>query len=569
LVDAVRAHAGAGVDKTVGAAEDVRLTYPELWAGATACAARLRGAGVEPGTRVVVETGTSTAVLCAALGVLAAGAVLVPVAATPSVRPDSADNRRVTGIVRASGAGCYLTCGDAVARADLLATAGLHLTVLPVEDVAAEGVAGAGEQHPLPPVLPEQAALLQFSSGSLAAPKGILLSHRNLVVNVWAFLRRIGLVAGRGVTWLPLSHDMGLIGSFLGCLYGGSAFHALAPGAFVRDPLRWVEAMSSFGATHSSGPPFALDLTIRRAERDPARLAGLDLSALQALVVGSERIAPRLCDRFEAVFAPYGLRRHTLLPGYGLAENCLAVTLRRPLTPSAVLAADPERLEAGRLTEAPDAASGQTPARPLIGHGVPLEGTEVRIVTADGVPAPPGAVGEIRIGGESACEWIVGSDGRQVPARGPDGLVPTGDLGAFVDGELYVVGRIKEVIKHAGRTIAPADVEQTALAAEPALLGAAAAVAVARRETADDLVLFLEVLRTTGQEEQARLADTVRLAVLRDFGLPVQEIYVGRRGALPRTTSGKVRRLHLAEELRTDRLGRCWNRTVQLAAASR
>jgi acyl-CoA synthetase (AMP-forming)/AMP-acid ligase II len=186
LVDAVRAHAGAGVDKTVGAAEDVRLTYPELWAGATACAARLRGAGVEPGTRVVVETGTSTAVLCAALGVLAAGAVLVPVAATPSVRPDSADNRRVTGIVRASGAGCYLTCGDAVARADLLATAGLHLTVLPVEDVAAEGVAGAGEQHPLPPVLPEQAALLQFSSGSLAAPKGILLSHRNLVVNVWA-----------------------------------------------------------------------------------------------------------------------------------------------------------------------------------------------------------------------------------------------------------------------------------------------------------------------------------------------------------------------------------------------
>ncbi|MET9550062.1 AMP-binding protein [Streptomyces sp. NPDC006627] len=560
LLDALRAHAEAGVAHTVGAAEDVWLTYPDLWGRVGACATRLSTAGVRPGDHVAVEMGTSTAVLCAALGVLASGAVLVPVGAVRSPRPDSVDSQRLMGVVRASGARWYLTPEDPETRRRMLGAYGAKVEVVPVE-----GLAAAGEVHALPGVVPEQAALLQFSSGSLAAPKGIVLSHRNLVANMWAFLHRIGLLSGRGVTWLPLSHDMGLIGSFLGCLYGGSAFHASAPSMFVRDPLRWLEEMAAFGATHSSGPPFALDLVIRRAERSPARLAGLDLSALRAIVIGSERIPPHLCERFETVLAPCGLRRHTLLPGYGLAENCLAVALREPLVPSSVIAADPVRLERGRLTQAATDEAGPARARPLIGHGEPLQGTEIRIVSSNGIPVGPGLVGEIRIGGDAACQWLVGPDGSRRPARGPDGLVPTGDLGSFIDGELYVVGRIKETLKHAGRTIAPADVEQAALDAAPDLLAAAAAVATGEEDTADRLVLFLEVTRRLQPPEEARLADGVRLAVLRDFGMPTQAVYVGRRGALPRTTSGKVRRLSLAGELRSGRLARCWS-AVTLAA---
>ncbi|MGK5630464.1 AMP-binding protein [Streptomyces sp. URMC 123] len=556
VVDAVRAHADAAVPATVGAAGDAELPYAEFWARASGCAARLREEGVRPGDPVAVEMETATATLCAAVGVLASGAVLVPLAAAGRPRPGSVESRRTVDAIRAVGARHCLAGRGADSTARALAEAGLTTVVLPT----ARMVDGASAAR-LPPCDPDAPALVQFSSGSLAAPKGIVLSHRNLAVNLHGLVRRIAMVAARCVIWLPLSHDMGLLGSFAGSLYRGSAFRALSPRAFILDPLSWIEELSAFRATHTSAPPFGYDMAVRRAARHPARLAGLDLSSLLAAVIGAERIPPRLCERFEAAFAAYGLRRHTVLPAYGLAENGVVVALRRPLVPSAVTEADPEELERGRLTAARSAGRHGRPARPLIGHGPPVEGTEVRIVGADGERLGPGLVGEIRIGGEAACRRLVGADGDRRPARGPDGLVPTGDLGALLDGELYVVGRCKEALVHAGRTIAPADVEQTVLDAAPGQVTAAAAVGVPRREAGDDLVLFLEVRYGVTEAERARLTDAVRLAVLREFRMPVHEIHLGAYGALPRTTSGKVRRLALAAE-RQAKAGR-WDRGAE------
>ncbi|MFJ8691693.1 AMP-binding protein [Streptomyces roseolilacinus] len=555
LVEAVRAHAERGVAQTVGAAGDDEPDYPAFWRRAAWGAARLRERGVRRGDRVAVEMDSSTAVLVAAMAVWSCGAVLVPVMAAGRLAPETQDGRRALAAMRAARAGWCLAGADPDAFAAAAAGAGLRVTVLAVEEVAAPGDPARTPPHP-PACGPDDAALVQFSSGSLAAPKGIVLTHRNLAANLHALTRRIELVGGRTAVWLPLSHDMGLIGSYAGSLYGGSAFRALPPRTFVRDPLRWIEELADFRATHTGGPPFGYEMAVRRARHAGSRLAGLDLSALRAGVIGAERIPPELCERFDETFGPHGARRHVLLPAYGLAENCVAVACRAPLRPAGLADFDPTGLEHGLLVPLPPQpvprarpAADRGPVRRLIGHGAPLPGTDVRIVSPDGLPLPEGRIGEIRIGGAAVTAHTLGADGETRPARGEDGLVGTGDLGALLGGELYVVGRSKEVVAHAGRLVAAVDIEQTVLATAPDLLAAAAAVAVDAGDTAGDtLVVVLELYRRASEAERARLAGDVRIAVLRDFRLPVREVLVGRRGSMPRTTSGKVQRLRLASD---------------------
>ncbi|MFV2120079.1 AMP-binding protein, partial [Streptomyces sp. Act-28] len=444
---------------------------------------------------------------------------------------------------------------DPEAFASTAAEAGLRTTVLAVEEIAAPGDPAPAPPH-TPAGDPDDAALIQFSSGSLAAPRGIVLTHRNLVANLHALTERVGLVGGRTLVWLPLSHDMGLIGGYAGSLYRGSAFRALPPRAFIRDPLRWMEELAGFRATHTAGPPFGYEMAVRRARHAGSRLAGLDLSALRAGVIGAERVPAELCERFEKTFRPHGARRHVLLPAYGLAENCVAVACRAPLRPTGLADFDPTGLEHGLLTPLPPRtvpharpADDGGPVRRLVGHGAPLPGTDVRIVSPDGRPLPEGRIGEIRIGGEAVTAHTLDADGETRPARGDDGLVGTGDLGAFLDGELYVVGRSKEVVAHAGRLVAAVDIEQTVMAAAPDRLAAAAAVAVDAGDTAGDtLVVVLEPYQRISEAEQADLAGSVRVAVLRDFRLPVREVLIGRRGSMPRTTSGKIQRLRLASD---------------------
>ncbi|GAA3257875.1 AMP-binding protein [Streptomyces lavendulae] len=544
LTQLLRAHANAGAEAaTVGALGDEELGYREFWNCVTKRAGWLVERGVRAGDRVALEVACTTAVMVASVAVLACGAVLVPLGVYGGA--GSQDRLRALAALRASGARWYLSAGAPVAAPHEAHAAGLRPEYLSLADVPGDVL------RPLPPEPAADApALIQFSSGSLAAPRGIVLTHGNLAANLSALALRHGRASdSRCVSWLPLSHDFGLIGCFWGCLYPGAAFRAMAPSAFVRDPLAWIEQLSAFRATHAGAPPFGYEMAAGRAERARDRLAGIDLSALSVAVVGAERIVPSLCERFEEVFAPYGLRRHVLLPAYGLAENCVAAASRSPLVPSVVGRFDVAALERGRLQPV---SAGHAPGqvRELIGHGGPLSGTDVRIVAPDGRPVPDGWVGEIRIGGASTARHIVGPDGTAHPAAGTDGLVPTGDLGAVRDGELYVIGRMKETLKHSGRLLAPADVEQSVLDAAPNDLGTVAAVAVARPDAVtEELVLFLELSAVrraaVGPSEEAELARAARLAVLREFRVPVSEIYVARRGALPRTTSGKVQRLGL------------------------
>lgn len=555
LTEVLRAHARSGVSATVGAAGDAEMSYPEFWARVVERAAWFTGHGVKRGDAVALEMDSTTVAMTASLAIPLCGAVLVPTGVPRGLGVNTQERLRALAALRVGGARWYVSDGAPMIGPEETRAAGLRVTHLSLAEVPGRGAAHGVEPTPDP----DDVAVVQFSSGSLASPRGIVLTHRNLAVNLRAITERIGLMAaGRAVTWLPLSHDMGLIGSFWASLYAGFAFRALPPGSFVRDPLRWIEQLGDFRATHTTGPPFAYEMAARAAGRAPARLTGIDLSALSVAVIGAERVAPRLCERFEKTFAGQGMRRHVLLPAYGLAENCVAVACRAPLVGSVVRRFDTAALERGRLvplpqprssTESAD-GSGGGGARELIGHGAPLPGTEVRIVAPDGRELPQGRVGEIRIGGASAARWTIGPDGVRRPAAGDDGLVPTGDLGALADGELFVIGRSKEAVKYAGRLLAPTDIEQTVLDASPETLAAVAAVAVVRETAAtEDLVLFLELAdarRTaTGAAGEAALVNSARLTVLREFRVPVSDVYIARRGALPRTASGKVRRLSL------------------------
>ncbi|MGW6521152.1 AMP-binding protein [Streptomyces sp. NPDC054962] len=557
LTEVLRRHASSGVPGTVGAAGDTELTYPEFWACVVERAAWFTGCGVKRGDAVALEMDSTTVAMVASLAIPLCGAVLVPTGVPRGFGANTQERLRALAALRAGGARWYVSQGAPMVGPQETAAAALRVVHLSLAEVPERTVPG---ELPAPVPDPDDVAVVQFSSGSLAAPRGIVLTHHNLAVNLRAITDRIGLVAaGRGMSWLPFSHDMGLIGSFWACVYAGFAFRALPPGSFVRDPLRWIEQLGEFRATHTTAPPFAYEMAARAAERAPARLADVDLSALHVAVIGAERVAPRLCERFEETFAAAGMRRHVLLPAYGLAENCVAVACRAPLVSSVVRRFDTAELERGRLVALPGPRASNTPSdgdgggggvRELIGHGAPLPGTEVRIVAADGQELPEGCVGEIRIAGGAAARWTIGPDGVRRPAAGDDGLVATGDMGALADGELFVIGRSKEAVKYAGRLLAPTDIEQTVLDASPTALGAVAAVAVTRDAAAtEDLVLFLELAdarrAVTGAVDEAALVHSARLAVLREFRMPVSEVYIARRGALPRTASGKVRRLSL------------------------
>ncbi|RLU80140.1 hypothetical protein CTZ27_35415 [Streptomyces griseocarneus] len=563
LVEELRFHACTCLDPavTVGAAGDDEVDYPAFWERVVGCAGWLTDHGVRPGDYVALEMDTTTSVMVASVAVPACGAVLVPLGASRGLRNGAQDTLRTLAALRVTRARWYLAGDDPAERQVAIRAAGLRVDVLGLAGCPT-GAAGHDEEAVGTRPDPDRPALVQFSSGSLAAPRGIVLTHGNLAANLHALTRRVRFTAGRTVCWLPFTHDMGLIGSLWGSLYGGSAFRGLTPGSFIRHPLRWIEELSAFRATHTSAPPFAYAMAARSARRTSAsdRLTGVDLSALRVAIIGAERVVPGLCARFEETFAAQGLPRHVLLPAYGLAENCVAVACRTPLIPSAVGLFAADALEHGRLVRtAPGPA-----ARELIGHGTPLPGTEVRIISPDGQELPAGQVGEIRIRGMSVARRVILPDGTMHPTAQEDGLVPTGDLGALYDGELYVIGRSKEVVKYAGRLLAPADIEQAVLDAAPEELGAAAAVAVPREEETEDLVLFLELAGGRQAADEDRLTRIARLTVLREFRIPVSEVFIARRGALPRTTSGKVKRLSLGAACLTGTLPP----SVRLSAAA-
>jgi acyl-CoA synthetase (AMP-forming)/AMP-acid ligase II len=265
---------------------------------------------------------------------------------------------------------------------------------------------------------------------------------------------------------------------------------------------------------------------------------------LRVALNGAEAVHRELSGEFEEQFARIGLRRNVLQPVYGLAENCVAVTMRPPEAPVLVRRFSREALASGEMQ--PLASSGRGAAT-LVGTGTPVSGTQVSIRSEDGGVLEPGHLGNILVSGSSTATWFADPAGELYRA-GVNGCVDTGDVGAILEGELFIVGRSKEIFKHGGRTFAPPDIEHTLVDARVALPGGVGAFSV-YDETAgmEDLIVIMERAVSAEVETREHLSDTVRLCILREFEIPVKEVVLIRPGGIPRTSSGKIKRTLLRE----------------------
>ncbi len=551
LVELLRRRARERPDEVVytflldGEAEEALLTYGELDARARAVAALLAEHGAA-GERALLLYPPGLDYVTAFFGCLYAGVVAVPVYPPPPHRPAT----RLLAILADARPRLALADRATLARGGRqLAAAGLQL--LATDDLPPECAAAWRE----PAVDGESLAFLQYTSGSTAAPKGVMLTHGNLLANLDLISRSFALSsADRSVIWLPPYHDMGLIGGLLSPVYAGYPATLLSPVAFLQQPLRWLRAISRSGATVSGGPNFAYDLCCRKVPLEERQ--GLDLSRWSVAFNGAEPVRAETLDRFAAAFAPCGFRREAFFPCYGLAEATLLVTgveRREPPLVGSFVAAE---LERHRAVAAPDAAEAEKERR-LVGCGRSSAGQEVVIVRPEAcTPCASGEVGEIWVRGPSVArgywerpEETAGSFGARLAA--PDGpsdplaggpFLRTGDLGFLAEGQLFVTGRAKDLIILRGRNHYPQDLEATVERSHPALrpgCGAAFAVEV---EGEERLVVAQEVVRgardTAGEEAVA----AIRRALAEEHEVRVYAVALLRPATLPKTSSGKVRR---------------------------
>ncbi|WP_367127619.1 fatty acyl-AMP ligase [Saccharothrix sp. HUAS TT1] len=502
----------------------VELTHLELDRRARAVAAWLTRSGLadEP---VLLLYPAGPDFLVAFLGCLYARAVAVP-APLPSSGASRAD--RVDRLVEDSGARVVLTD-----EAHVAALGGLSAR-------AFDETADPDSWEP-PEVGADTVAYLQYTSGSTSRPRGVEVTRGSLTHNLELFGKISGGVPVRRIGgWLPHHHDMGLVGLLLQSLHAEADLVLLSPEAVVARPIRWLRAISDHRVDWTVAPDFGYAWATRRI--GDGELAGLDLSCLTMAVSGAEPIRIATLDAFADRFGPVGFRRGALKPGYGLAESTLVVTCTSRERDLTVRSFAPASLAAGEAVPAP-AADGV----PLVGCGEP---SDMRVRVTDpvtGVEVGDGTIGEIRVAGPSLAAGYHGDPAATSATfvTGPDGRwLRTGDLGFLLDGQLYVTGRLKELIIVRGRNLYPQDVEVSAREAHPDA-GRGAAFGVRDADSGEHVVLVQEV-RRAAQGNPAAFADAVLDAVTRQFGVSVS-IVVVRSNAIRHTTSGKVRRGHMRE----------------------
>jgi acyl-CoA synthetase (AMP-forming)/AMP-acid ligase II len=485
------------------------------------------GDRVKKGDRIVLAFHEPLEFVAALFGCAYAGLIGVPVPVPHSGKHDRGGFARIAAIAADCEPAFALTSRDVHEHVWTFASgAGCALRSVPVDDVPDSFAEAWTDGEPAA----DDVLLLQYTSGSTGAPRGVCIRHRNIVANLHEIREVVGFdTAAPFVSWVPHYHDMGLMGMILYPLYFGAPSYLMSPSAFLKRPIRWLEAISRYRAGSTAAPNFAYDLCVRRVAA--ASLAALDLTCLTTAANGAEPIRASTLARFAETFAPCGLARSACVPSYGLAESTVFVSAHRsPLGPHEhVLPSGASAVSCG--TSAPTAS-------------VKIVDPETRSLLANG------AVGEIVLAGPSVADGYWGRESERVriapPSEDATEYLPTGDAGAIVDGHLYVVGRLKDVVIIDGRKHHAADVEATVLR-EAACTTGGCAVFGAEIDGAERLVVALETERyDTVAGDEADLA-ALRAAVLRQHDVGVHDLVRLRPGRLPRTSSGKVRR-HLCRE---------------------
>jgi acyl-CoA synthetase (AMP-forming)/AMP-acid ligase II len=530
-----------------GEQESGKMTYAELDRRASILAGAL-SRRAERGAALILAYPPGLDFIVAFCACMYAGMIAVPVC-PPHPRKR---NDRLASILADAGARFVLTTASVAQALACSSNAWLGR----VEVMATDTYILAADDGAVAVTIDANAvAFMQYTSGSTAAPRGVLVSHANVLANLAAIHRAEGNGShSRGVSWLPHYHDMGLIEGILQPMYGGYPTWLMPPAAFLQRPRRWLAAISRYRATVSGGPNFAYEHCVRHL-RD-TELPGVMLDSWQVAYCGAEPIRAATLDAFATRFAANGFKRAALRPVYGLAEATLLVTASdRALDAPRVVRASKGSLAGGYLQHAEiDTAGGVD----LVSCGRPSSGTEVAIADPDSVTLyGEGRVGEIVVRGPAVSRGYHRGDMAMLASGGREQgqWLRTGDLGFTLDGELFVCGRRKDLMILRGRKLHPQDIEDTAVACpcSPPVV-AAAAFATAGAD-GDQLVLCIELSRRDRtmpsgslQPALARAADAIRVAVYREHEVPMAVVAFVPAGSLPRTTSGKLMRFELRRE---------------------
>jgi fatty-acyl-CoA synthase len=537
------------------------VSYAAMWRRAQRCAAAIQALGVRPGERVGLILPDSAEFIDSIFGVMLAGGIAVPIYPPMNLGQFDAYLGNTTHILRQAGCSAVIT--DAKVRPILgkLMTGVPGLRAIETHEAALKLVAETAEPAGVR-VRPDDVAFLQFTSGSTSRPKGVTLTHANLMANIAAIAGGLNITQdSSGVSWLPLYHDMGLIGFVFAPIVNATrGILFISPLMFLKRPSVWLRQLSEFKGSITFAPNFAYGLCTTRVK--DSELEGIDLSSVEVAGCGAEPIQHATLRAFADRYAAYGLRSSALLPCYGMAEHTLAVTF---MAIEDELRAD--RVAAASLAEGrPLPADADGPVVEVVCCGRPFSGHALRIVDADGQPLPGREVGQIELQGPSVMQGYWNDPERSAAAL-HDGWLRTGDLGYVHDGELYVCGRVKDLIIIHGRNYYPQDLEWQASQVEGVRRGNVVAFGLPHPELGREYVVVAAELasRPSGSGSGAPADDPAAEETLRHeigaqilaaLSLKVDEVVLLAPGSLPKTSSGKLQRRKTAEMFAEGKLGK-------------
>ncbi len=526
---------------------ETAITYGELLTRATTIGAGLRSLGLSRGARVAIILRTERAFFEAFFGVLVAGAVPVPL--YPPFRPDEIlpYARRQQTILRNAGAQALITFAEAQRVGTLLRAQVPSLEAVATVDDLTAPAASLIVQRPAA----ADPALIQYTSGSTGAPKGVLLTHANILANI----RAIGDALAIGsedvaVSWLPLYHDMGLIGMWLGSLYFGVPLAVMSPLAFLSRPVRWLAAIHRHRGTLSAAPNFAFDLCASRI--DDEDLQGLDLSSWRLALNGAEAVSAETIERFTRRFGPFGFKAEAMSPAYGLAESSVAVTLSPVGVAPRVDCVARDRFERAREL-VPAAAADARPLR-FVSCGYPLPGHQVRIAEAFGAERGERHEGRILFRGPSVSQGYF----RNIEATEAvlqDGWMASGDRGYLADGQLFITGREKDLIIQGGRNISAEEVERVASDVDGIRKGCVAAFGVPDAGSGTERFVIVAETRQRDPQQREALQRAVRERVVGQVGAVPDVVVIVAPRTVHKTPNGKIQRSAMRDAYVNGHLG--------------
>ena len=527
----------------------VEIEYGGLLDRAARLAAGLADLGLAPAETVMLMLPTGEDYFASFMGVLLAGGIPVPVYPPARAAQIEEHLRRQAKIGGNCRAKVVITDPRSGRFAPLLASLIPTLSHVAtadelIGDLTGELAAGAARTPLRYRAGAGDTAFIQYTSGSTGDPKGVVLTHANLLANI----RAMGRVLEAGpddvfVSWLPLYHDMGLIGAWLGSLVHGIPLVLMSPLTFLARPQRWLSAISDYQGTISGAPNFAYEACIRRIPDDV--LDGLDLSSWRVAFNGAETVSPATMDAFLERFAPCGFRREAMMPVYGLAENSVGLAFPPLGRGPRIEAVDRDRLMSGGV--ASSAGEDEAGAVRLPSCGVPLPGHQIRIAGADGRELPDRHEGHIQFQGPSATSGYLRRPDRNAEMfKGAGGArgdwLDSGDLGFMAGGELFITGRAKDMIVRAGRNIFPAELENAIGELEGVQRGNVAVFGAPDPDTETERLVVLAESRHRDEARQQTIKSEITGLSADLVGTPPDDIVLVRPRSVPKTSSGKIRR---------------------------